>query len=285
MEFNTENLPRVVVFGNGSGFINTLKGVKQYTNKISAIPTFPSGEQDYLKSFLKEIVIAVARKSSPMKKVLNMEYRKDQEGGIWTDFYGSLLERNLSDGLRTIGQVLSLNGEILSLEDMEGSSDSASVSKDILYAITHADLVIYSPCSFFTGLVPSLSVNGMRNALALSKGIKIFVCPLMTETGSTDNFGVMDFLNFIKLKLKKGIVDAVIINNKVPSDEILDIYEEKGIKPVRFDEDEVDRKCFGYDMLLEQEGLIRHEPVKLGDAIFETFKSFKLSENELYVGV
>ena len=60
------------------------------------------------------------------------------------------------------------------------------------------------PGSFFTSVLPNLLVESIRDAIAASAAIRIYICNVATQSGETDHFGVVDHLR----KLRQHAGDA-----------------------------------------------------------------------------
>jgi len=69
--------------------------------------------------------------------------------------------------------------------------------------------VIIGAGSFYTSVIATLIVPRIAEAIVSARGLKIFVCNLMTEPGETDRFGVAEHLEALRahgLPLKPSIM-------------------------------------------------------------------------------
>lgn len=102
-------------------------------------------------------------------------------------------------------------------------------------AIREADLIVIGPGDLYSSLVPTLCVEGMREALRDSKAKKIAVCNLMTKWGETHGFACSDMVK--ELLHYSGIekFDHVICNTKVMSPKLAAAYEKEKKYPMKCD--------------------------------------------------
>jgi uncharacterized cofD-like protein len=140
-----------------------------------------------------------------------------------------------------------------------------------LDAIKNADAVIIGPGSLYTSIIPNLLVPGIKEALLNTKSVKIYICNIMTQEGETDGYSVSEHLKAIFTHTGHKMVDYVIANNKLPSDEVLKRYESEKAYPVKIDRDAIS----GMGVTLIQGKLfadgsfIRHSPEQLAKMIMK----------------
>ena len=115
--------PKIVVIGGGSGLNTVLKGMKGYTNNLTAIVEM--SEYGDLKSDIKEnlhllpiedvkqSIIALSEDEDEMKKLLDL---KLQSGMDFTDIFLSAMQEINGEGskfIENISKVLNITGKIL----------------------------------------------------------------------------------------------------------------------------------------------------------------------------
>ncbi|HXG89643.1 MAG TPA: gluconeogenesis factor YvcK family protein [Vicinamibacterales bacterium] len=98
-------------------------------------------------------------------------------------------------------------------------------------AITTFDAVTIGPGSFFTSLMPTLLVDGVKEALAEVKGPIILVANLLTEGRGMQDFSAGEAAAWVGRTIERP-VDVVLFNNKSPSPEILARYEREQKRPL-----------------------------------------------------
>ena len=71
---------------------------------------------------------------------------------------------------------------------------TAKVHPPTAAAIEEADAIVIGPGDLYTSIVPNLLVEGVTEALARCRGVRIYVCNLMTKPGESDGFKASDFI-------------------------------------------------------------------------------------------
>ena len=109
--------PRIVVIGGGSGLNAVLKGLKGYTNNITAIVAMSEYGDNSTNSLaiedIKQSIISLADNEEEMSKILNLKIQDDTN---FTDvFIASMKEVNgeQSKFIENISEVLKITGKIL----------------------------------------------------------------------------------------------------------------------------------------------------------------------------
>ena len=88
----------------------------------------------------------------------------------------------------------------------------APVTDEALEAIAAADLIVLGPGSLFTSLIPSLLLPPLRNAIAASAALRVYVCNVATQLGENEGYGLADHLAAIRRHAGEGIYDVVLAN-------------------------------------------------------------------------
>ncbi len=142
---------------------------------------------------------------------------------------------------------------------------------EALEAIAQADAVIVGPGSVYTSVIPDLLVPGIADALRRTKARRVYVCNVMTQPGESDGFAASDHVRAIEEHAGTGVFEMVLVNTAMPGEEARQRYAEQGASAVRPDIECIEH--LGYHALaadfLDQSNLVRHDPVKLADAIME----------------
>jgi uncharacterized cofD-like protein len=86
-------------------------------------------------------------------------------------------------------------------------------SQDALAAIAEADLIVLGPGSLFTSILPSLMLPEIRDAVAASPAVRIYVCNVATQQGETVGFDLAAHVEALVDHVEIGVVDAVLANN------------------------------------------------------------------------
>lgn len=143
---------------------------------------------------------------------------------------------------------------------------------DAIAAIERADVISVGPGSLFTSLLPPLLVNGVADAIALSKATKIFVCNLMTQPGETDGMTSRRHLEIVREYAPQINFDYVIVNNAPVTEEQMAKYAEEGAEQIgvhgSINPETIEGAEIVYGNLLDEGEMVRHHPDKLAQVLF-----------------
>lgn len=166
------------------------------------------------------------------------------------------------------------------------SADNCRPLPETLEAIEHADLITIGPGSLYTSLIPNLLVDGIVEAMCDSDAVKVYICNIMTQPGETDNFDVTDHLRVLFEYSPTLELDYVIVNTAPIGAPLREKYLADGAAQVRFEpmvsqpsepRIEVSRQAHVFQLVcrdvLHEDGLVRHDPVKLARLILELHRS------------
>jgi uncharacterized cofD-like protein len=98
-------------------------------------------------------------------------------------------------------------------------------------AIETFDAVTIGPGSFFTSLMPTLLVDGVRDALASVNGPIILVANLLTEGRGMQAFTAADAAAWVERTIGRP-VDVVLFNSAQPSRDVLERYAREQKEPL-----------------------------------------------------
>ncbi|MDA0837070.1 MAG: uridine diphosphate-N-acetylglucosamine-binding protein YvcK [Planctomycetota bacterium] len=148
-------------------------------------------------------------------------------------------------------------------------------SEEALEAIENADLIVLGPGSLFTSVISNLLVPGIPGAIKAASAKKVYISNIVTQPGQTEGFTADDHVNTIERYLGVDVLDAVIVNNYVPPDEVMAAYERDGAALVlpddklrsrtklRIIEENLVEDIHSKRILWEKQDLLRHDPTKL----------------------
>jgi uncharacterized cofD-like protein len=140
-------------------------------------------------------------------------------------------------------------------------------------AIHEADLILMGPGSLYTSILPNLLIPEICNAIAKSKAPRIYIANLMTQPGETTGYALADHLRAIQSHTQRRLIDWVVANRQPISPEVARRYRADGAEPVAVDVGELQKLGCRVilDNLLEEHGVIRHNPTRLARLLLEEF--------------
>lgn len=144
----------------------------------------------------------------------------------------------------------------------------AVIYEDAKNAINDADLIVIGPGSLYTSICCNFLVDGFSEAVKNSNAKKAYVCNIMTQASETNGMSVSEHVAVVESFLGEGVLDFVIINNKRPSDELLESYKKEGAYLLVDDHELLSYKVLTANLLYEPD-LIRHNREKIARLLVE----------------
>lgn len=267
--------PNIVVIGGGNGLNTVLKGLKKYTNNITAIVTVSKyGKEDIsTNEDIKISLEALAKNSEEISKILNYNFSDNKGNQInFADLYieaAKNINGNLATSVQKSNEIFSMVGKVLpvTLDEMKifVELDNGMIIKDkdkiaditeekvtkinrvfinpsncrtapgIVEAIQKADAIILGPGSLYTNVIPNLLIKNVAKTIRDSKAFKIYVPNIMTQPGHTDDYNVSDHIDAIIEHAGNRIIDYCICDNGDIVPEFLRKYNKEGSNLVEVD--------------------------------------------------
>ena len=166
------------------------------------------------------------------------------------------------------------------IERVSLSANGVKPFPAVIEAINEADLIILGPGSLYTSILPNLLIPEIASAIAKSTAPRVYIANLMTQPGETTRYSQADHLRAIRAHTSRSVVDWVVANRHPISPEVASRYRRKGAEQVLVDLATLQK--LGYrvilDNLIEEYGVIRHNPRRLARLLLEEFLSFKSLE-------
>jgi uncharacterized cofD-like protein len=264
---------------------------------------------------VRRALVALSRTDNKVLAEL-MSYRFSQGNGLTGHNFGNLLitalthmTGNFEKALTEAGKILQVKGKIIpvtlershlfaELEDgqvIAGETNidvpthdpklkienvwlepKAEVNPNTHRAILTADLVIIGPGDLYTSLVPNLLVAGVPEALRETKAVILYIVNIMTKYGETNYFKASNFLQIVEEYIGQGVIDAILINSKIPSKSRLEAYQEESAEVVVNDLEGLTSATVIARDLIRPRGFIRHDPEKLAQLVQEVLSNGKI---------
>ncbi len=108
---------------------------------------------------------------------------------------------------------------------------SATANPDAIKAIKTADLIVLGPGDLYTSIMPNLLVEGVGEAIALSKATKVYVVNLMTKYGQTYGYTASDHIRILEAHIKKSMDIAIVNTAAIPKSALVE-YAKSHEQPV-----------------------------------------------------
>ena len=248
------------------------------------------------------VMTSMANTNEDVKKLLKYRFKNGSlENHAVKNFLLAAMydiKGNLTDDIEVLCKLLDIKGTILPISDdvieIVGHYDDGKkivgeeqitkngepikeltynkkikVNKKVFTAIDEADLIIFSPGSLYTSVLPHLIIPSVAERINNSKAKTMYVCNLFTQPGETDNFGVSDHLKVLEKYVR---VDAVIANNaKLPRKELKTYMTKEQKDQVKLDTKKVKEMgtlLISDDIFTLEDNIIRHDALKTAYLIF-----------------
>ena len=131
------------------------------------------------------------------------------------------------------------------------------------------------PGSLYTSLITNLLVQGIPEALAKARGLRVFICNLMTQANESLNLSASEHIEKIYEHTGAPIFDYAILNSGPVSPQMLLRYAAEGSVPITPDIDRIEAlgvHCVVGNFLSEGSGpesVLRHASDRVTGALME----------------
>ncbi|HEX4996997.1 MAG TPA: uridine diphosphate-N-acetylglucosamine-binding protein YvcK [Terriglobia bacterium] len=165
----------------------------------------------------------------------------------------------------------SITGARGRIERIELNPRHAEPLPGALEAIARADIVTLGPGSLYTSLIPNLVVEKIIDAIEHSPAKRIYIQNIMTQPGETEGYTAADHVQALMDHCcGRLLFSQALVNSVAPSARLLDRYRADGADAVELDRPRL--KALGVETvecdLLAEDGVIRHDPDRLAEAVY-----------------
>jgi uncharacterized cofD-like protein len=116
----------------------------------------------------------------------------------------------------------------------------AGALPEALEAIERADLITVGPGSLYTSLITNLLVRGIPEALKKARGVRVFICNLMTQANESLNLTASEHIERIYEHAGRPIFDYALVNTGVVSEETRARYAAEGADVIQPDVERIE---------------------------------------------
>ena len=145
----------------------------------------------------------------------------------------------------------------------------AAAMPETLEAIERADLITVGPGSLYTSLITNLLVQGVPAALAEAKGVRVYICNLMTQANESLGLKASEHIERMYEHTRAPIFDYAILNTAPFSPETLARYAAEHAAPIEVDVERIEKlgvRCITGDFASE-ENVVRHAANRVTGAL------------------
>ena len=303
--------PKIAVIGGGHGLSTMLRGLKQYTENITAIVTVADdgGGSGMLRQDLgmpppgdiRNCMEALANTEPLMSELMRYRFT---EGSLAGQSFGNLflaalngISPSFDAAVSRMSEVLAITGRVLPVTtadiqleaEFENGATVVGESKifyckkkedcrikrvrllpeypkalpEAVAAIREADMIVLGPGSLYTSVIPNLLVDGIVEAIQESKGLKVYVCNVMTQEGETEGYTVSDHIAAIFAHSASGLFQLCLTNSSPIPKGVAARYAEEGAELLKCDTAACNRlgvEIVDRPIATVANGYVRHHP-------------------------
>jgi uncharacterized cofD-like protein len=122
------------------------------------------------------------------------------------------LSVTLKSGRRVYGQAAIAHADE-PIERVEIEPTDVRANPEALERILEAEMIVIGPGSLFSSVLPNLLIADIRDALAASNALRVYVCNVATQPGETSDFTAAAHLEALFRHVDERIVDYVLVNH------------------------------------------------------------------------
>ncbi len=143
--------------------------------------------------------------------------------------------------------------------------DDGSANPGAVERILEAEMIVIGPGSLFSSVLPNLLITDIRDAIAASNALRVYVCNVATQPGETGAFSAAQHLEALFDHVGDDLIDYVLVNHNRSARPPADWQAQ----PVDVDV----RRLESLPVVIVEEDLVdvanahRHDPAKLAAAL------------------
>ncbi len=188
------------------------------------------------------------------------------------------LVARMDDGSLVRGET-NITASKLHIEELMLDPPDARALPETVEAIGRADLITVGPGSLYTSLITNLLVEGMPVALEQARGLRVYVCNLMTQANESLGLSAADHIQRIYDHTGAPVFDYALVNTAPFSTATLARYAAENATPIVADIERVEAmgvRCIAGNFSSEG-NVVRHESERVTAALLELGRSVLVS--------
>lgn len=151
------------------------------------------------------------------------------------------------------------------------SPQSIKPLPNAITSLQNADLIIISPGSLYTSILPNLIIPEIDQTIKEASGQVVYVCNVMTQAGETTGYKASDHIQAIRDHIGPSCVDSIVVHNEKINKGIRDVYAEENAEPVVYDIEkllEMNLQIIESDIIDRSQTMIRHDTNKIAQLLY-----------------
>lgn len=156
---------------------------------------------------------------------------------------------------------------------------AAALNPEADFALMDADMIVVAPGDLYGSLIPTLLVDGMRNALTYTQAEVVYMSNLVNKPHQTAGFSPADYAHELERAAGTPFIDSVVYNSEPLGSDFVATYGKPGEQALEPIVDTLmEYQYMGADLVARHVDIprhegpicrsyIRHDPAKLAKAI------------------
>jgi uncharacterized cofD-like protein len=178
------------------------------------------------------------------------------------------LVARMEDGTLVRGET-NITASRLRIDELMIEPPDARALPETLEAIGRADLITVGPGSLYTSLITNLLVQGIPVALEQARGLRVYICNLMTQANESLGLSASEHIERIYEHTGAPIFDYALVNTAPFSPGTLARYAAENASPILPDIERIEAlgvRCIAGDFASEG-SVVRHAATRVTDAL------------------
>ena len=178
------------------------------------------------------------------------------------------LVARMDDGSLVRGET-NITASKLRIAELMLDPPDAHALPETLDAIARADLITVGPGSLYTSLITNLLVQGIPTALEQARGVRVYVCNLMSQANESLGLSAAEHIKRIYDHTGAPIFDYALVNTTPFSADTLARYAAENAAPIIADIERIEAmgiRCIAGDFASEG-NVVRHAAERVTDAL------------------
>jgi uncharacterized cofD-like protein len=176
----------------------------------------------------------------------------------------------MEDGSLVRGET-NITASKLRIEELMIDPPDSPATPEAIEAIEKADLITVGPGSLYTSLITNLLVQGVPSALANARGVRVYICNLMTQANESLGLSASEHIERIYEHTRGPVFDYALVNITAFSGETLARYAAEGASPIAADIERIEAlgvRCIAGDFASEG-NVVRHDAESVTEALLD----------------
>lgn len=142
---------------------------------------------------------------------------------------------------------------------------------EAVHAIKSADLIIISPGSLYTSILPNVIIPEIGHALKATKAKVTYICNVMTQEGETTGYTAADHIQALFDHIGNDVINSVVVHNKPIDRGMQKVYAKENSEPVVYDIQRIRSmglEVIEEDIIDQSQSMLRHDTKKLAQLLY-----------------